>query len=126
MNPMRYAQIFIFALAAALGSAVCHATTSAPKENTMKHKTPQLKIRVMADYGSSGIWGFSEKGLGGWRHGELEHRDLKLPRELSERFDKWIRIYEDQNPKDLLDTEAFTAEGMMLARLLKAFLGPNR
>ncbi len=51
---------------------------------------------------------------------------LKLPRELSDRFDAWIRIYEDQNPKNLLDTEAFNTEGMQLASLLKAFLGPNR
>jgi len=80
----------------------------------------------MAEYGSSGIWGFSEKETGGWRHGMLEHRALKLPRELSDRFDAWILIYEDQNPKDLLDTEAFNAEGMQLSRLLKAFLGKNR
>lgn len=41
-------------------------------------------------------------------------------------LDAWILIYEDRNPKDLLDTEAFNAEGMQLAKRLKAFLGPNR
>lgn len=92
----------------------------------MKHKNPSLKIRVMAEYGSSGIWGFSEKETGGWRHGMLEHSALKLPRELSDRFDRWILVYEDQNSEGLLDTEAFNAEGMQLARLLKAFLGPTR
>ena len=121
---MRYAQIFILALAAA--STVCHAAPQVSKESTMKHKQSALKIRVMAEYGSSGIWGFSEKETGGWRHGMLEHRALKLPLELSDRFDRWILVYEDQNSKGLLDTAAFNAEGMELARLLKAFLGPTR
>jgi hypothetical protein len=123
---MRYAQIFIFSLAVALACTVCHAAAPVSKESTMKHKKSSLKIRVMAEYGSSGIWGFSEKETGGWRHGMLEHRALKLPRELSDRFDQWILVYEDQHPKDLLDTAAFNAEGMQLARLLKAFLGPTR
>ncbi|MDD4964337.1 MAG: hypothetical protein PHI11_10525 [Gallionella sp.] len=35
----------------------------------------RLKIRVMAEYGSSGIWGFSEKRDGDWRHVEVEHRE---------------------------------------------------
>lgn len=126
MNPIRYAQIFIFSLAVVLAGTVCHAATPVSKESTMKHKKSSLKIRVMAEYGSSGIWGFSEKGAGGWRHGMLEHGALKLPKDLSDRFDRWILVYEDQNPKDLLDTEAFNAEGMQLARLLKAFLGPTR
>ncbi|MDD5059454.1 MAG: hypothetical protein PHQ60_16475 [Sideroxydans sp.] len=123
---MRYGLIFILALAGLFVGTACFATTLPHKENAVKHKKTLLKIRVMAEYGSSGIWGFSEKGLGGWRHGMLEHRALKLPKELSDRFDAWIRIYEDQNPEGLLDTEAFNAEGMQLARLLKAFLGPNR
>lgn len=91
-----------------------------------KHKHLSLKIRVMAEYGSSGIWGFSEGGMGGWRHGMLAHYRLKLPLDISDRLDEWIRVYEDQCPKDLLDYEAFNEEGLKLARQIKAFLGPNR
>lgn len=96
----------------------------------MKHPNMILKIRVMAEYGSSGIWGFSEKGNGGWRHGMVEHYRLKLPRELSDRFDTWIQDYEDMNlgtgKSGRLDNEAFNEEGMYLATELKRFLGQYR
>lgn len=90
--------------------------------------TPQnpMKIRVMADYGSSGIWAFSDPPSKGFRHGMLEHHCLKLPKALSDAFDLWIQRYEDDAPKDRLDIDAFNAEGLRLASLLKQHLGPSR
>lgn len=91
----------------------------------MKPQSP-MKIRVMADYGSSGIWAFSDPPSKGFRHGMLEHHRLKLPKALSEAFDLWIRRYEEENLKDMLDTDTFNAEGIRLATLLKQHLGPHR
>jgi hypothetical protein len=95
----------------------------------MKQHNPQpnpMKIRVMAEYGSSGIWAFSDPPSKAFRHGMLEHHRLKLPAALSDAFDLWIRRYEDENPKDGFDTASFNAEGLRLAILLKQHLGPNR
>lgn len=91
----------------------------------MKQPHP-MKIRVMAEYSSSGIWAFSDPPSRGFRHGMLEHHRLKLPAALSDAFDLWIRRYEDENPKDEFDTVSFNAEGLRLATLLKQHLGPNR
>ncbi len=91
----------------------------------MKPQSP-MKIRVMAEYGSSGIWAFSDPPSKGFRHGMLEHHRLKLPKPLSDAIDLWIQRYEDENPKDRLDAESFNAEGLRLATLLKQHLGPNR
>lgn len=91
----------------------------------MKPQHP-MKIRVMADYGSSGIWAFSDPPAKGFRHGMLEHQRLKLPKALSDAFDLWIQRYEDEAPKDLLDIATFNAEGLRLASLLKQHLGPHR
>lgn len=85
-----------------------------------------MKIRVMAEYGSSGIWAFSDPPTKGFRHGMLEHHRLKLPKALSESFDLWIQRYEDNILQDRLDTGSFNAEGLRLATLLKQHLGPNR
>jgi len=85
-----------------------------------------MKIRVMADYGSSGIWAFSDPPSKGFRHGMLEHHRLKLPKALSDAFDLWIQRYEDEAPKDGFDVDAFNAEGLRLTTLLKQHLGPNR
>ena len=92
----------------------------------MKRNQTLLKLRVMADYGSSGIWGFADPPSSGFRHGMLEHYRLKLPKALSDAFDLWIRRYEDEAPKDLLDTKSFNAEGLRLATLLKQHVGPDR
>ena len=91
----------------------------------MKKRAP-LNIRVMAEYGSSGLWGFRDGNNGPFRHGMLECADLKLPRDLCEAFDRWICRYEDENPKDRLDVDTFNAEGLRLAALLKRHLGPGR
>jgi hypothetical protein len=91
----------------------------------MKRKGGALKIRVMAEYGSSGIWGFSDPPTTAFRHGMLEHRKLKLPAELSDRFDRWIRFYEDQSLLPQTDVAALNAEGLHLAQGLKQHLGPG-
>jgi hypothetical protein len=91
----------------------------------MKPQNP-MKIRVMADYGSSGIWAFPDPPSKGFRHGMLEHHRLKLPKALGDAFDLWMQRYEDEAPNDLLDIESFNAEGLRLATLLKQHLGPHR
>lgn len=90
------------------------------------HAQHPMKIRVMAEYGSSGLWAFSNPPAKGFRHGMLEHHRLKLPRALSDAFDLWIRCYEDDGPKDSFDAASFNAEGLRLATLLKLHLGPAR
>lgn len=80
----------------------------------------------MAEYASSGIWGFSEKQSGAFRHGMIEHSDLKLPEELRERFNKWIGEYTDNNISNEIDTKAFNKEGRELAKLLKEHMGPEQ
>ena len=93
----------------------------------MKKRRPRpLKIRVMAEYGSSGLWGFGETDNGPFRHGMLEYRALDLPDELCAGFRRWIQRYEDENLSHRLDPAAFNAEGLRLAGLLKRYLGTNQ
>lgn len=83
------------------------------------------RFRVMAEYGSSGIWAFSDGTTGAFRHGMVEHVALGLPFELSQRFAAWIATYEDHRLADTLDVDAFNAEGLALANRLKAHLGSD-
>lgn len=92
----------------------------------MKHKHLGVKVRVMAEYGSSGLWGFSDGPAGAFRHGMLEHHRLKLPRELSDRLDRWILFYEDQSLLPQTDVAALNAEGLQLAQQVQQHLGPTR
>ena len=80
----------------------------------------------MADYGSSGIWGFSDKPNGAFRHTMYEYSDLNLPKELRDGFAKWIEIYEEHNLNNTLDTEAFNIKGKELATQLKLYFGNKR
>lgn len=82
-------------------------------------------IRVMAEYGSSGVWGFSKNPSGLFKHGMMEHSELHMPRELQERFERWIQEYETKNLNGTLNMDTFNAEGLERARLLKTFLGPD-
>ncbi len=80
------------------------------------------RLRVMADYGSSGIW--VVKSFGPFRHGMIKHRSLGLPDELARGFREWI----DQYWKILdahadFDSVAFNVEGRRLARALKEHVG---
>jgi hypothetical protein len=82
----------------------------------------------MAEYESSGIWVVGQ--VGAFRHGMISHQELHLEAELSNRFDKWIYSYFGALPYQefaeiALDIDAFNAEGRELARLLKAFVGPD-
>jgi len=80
------------------------------------------KLRVMADYGSSGIWAMQQIGV--FRHGMLEHGDLRLPQELSQRFTRWIALYEQRLEEPAqFDHETFNTEGRALAQALKHYVG---
>jgi hypothetical protein len=82
-----------------------------------------MQLRVMAEYGSSGIWVVARRPGGLFRHGMIEYADLGLSTALSAEFASWVERYEHDNPNGDLDTEAFNAEGRRLANALKAFLG---
>src|SRR5262245_23706785 len=87
-----------------------------------KHKSPLPKrLRVMADYGSSGIW--IDGMVGPFRHAMAEHRDLGLPDDLAAQFEAWINLYWARADKKSLDLASFNAEGRALAIALKAFVG---
>lgn len=98
------------------------------RERRRQCKPPWFeKLRVMAEYGSSGIWVIQP--VGGWRHSMIEHGDLRLPLELSLRFERWIETYTDayiqrlEDPVYVFDHEAFNAEGRALAQVLKRHVG---
>jgi hypothetical protein len=81
----------------------------------------QLKLRVMADYGTSGIWVDGE--IDPFRHGMVEHVDLSLPSDLAASFDSWIETYWDRKAWEQSDAESFNQAGRALAVQLKAFVG---
>lgn len=83
------------------------------------------RLRVMAEYGSSGIWVIGP--IGPFRHGMIEHHALGLPLELAQQFDGWIMEYASplENPDHPLDIASFNATGRALAGALKRFLGPT-
>ena len=79
-------------------------------------------LRVMAEYGSSGIWVVEPTGP--FRHGMIEHQALRLPSELAGRFAAWIDDYwQVLDAPDQFDKSKFVATGRKLARDLKAFVG---
>lgn len=86
----------------------------------MKRTKPPLRLRVMAEYGSSGIWRVSDRGP--FRHGMVEHASLDLPPDLAQAFDDWIERYTVENLAGTLDKSSFNLEGHDLATRLKAFL----
>lgn len=77
------------------------------------------RLRVMAEYSSSGIWVIGG-GPKPFRHGMIEHRDLRLPPDLAQRFDAWIEAYESL---DEAETTAFNLLGLQLATELKQVVG---
>jgi hypothetical protein len=77
-------------------------------------------LRVMADYGSSGIW--VVEPVGPFRHGMIEHQDLRLPPDLARRFTAWINDYWQARDSQF-DKSKFITVGRELARELKAFVG---
>jgi hypothetical protein len=83
----------------------------------------QLVLRVMADFGSSGVW--VDEAIGPFRHGMTEHSDLSLPASLAAAFDAWIETYWDRKQWDASTVESFNDQGRSLARQLKAFMGAS-
>jgi hypothetical protein len=80
-------------------------------------------LRVMAEYGSSGIW--VAEPCGPFRHGMIEYKKLGLPADLAARFAAWIEVYWAWAEGRPLDVAAFNEEGRSLAAALKRFVGPN-
>jgi len=81
-------------------------------------------LRVMAEYGSSGIWVVEPTGP--FRHGMIEHRSLHLPEELAGSFRNWIdRYWKILDAAEDFDTSAFNKEGRRLAQALKRHVGPK-
>jgi hypothetical protein len=90
-----------------------------------------LKLLVLAEYGSSGIWEGERRALA-----EIEHEEIHLPTKLSYRFNDWIDLFAASNlPPDMtvgssgsfdpVPLEEFDAIGRQLARDLKTFMGPD-
>lgn len=80
------------------------------------------RLRVMADYGSSGVW--TAEQVGPFRHGMVSHSALSLPDDLAARFNAWIAWYW-QRRDAAFSTAPFNAEGLKLARGLKRHVGPQ-
>lgn len=89
-----------------------------------------LKLLVEAEYGSSGIWYYGEHHA----IGMVEHEEINLPPELSQRFNDWIELYYSRLPAKMrgasdestpIRLDQFDAIGRELARDLKAFMGPD-
>lgn len=82
----------------------------------MSHLPKNICIRIMAEYGSSGVWEFiKDSDQSGWRHSMTTHERLGLSRELSARFKSWIETYENENISGELDHVSFNATGLSLA-----------
>ena len=91
----------------------------------MVKRQKQLRLRVMAEYASLGIWVI--EGVGPFRHGMIEHASLNLPLALAQGFEAWIEGYNDNLGLDgaIFDVHAFNAKGLRLATDLKRHLGPD-
>lgn len=88
----------------------------------MDKKLPK-KLRVMADYHSSGIWVIEP--MLGFRHGMISHEDLGLLANLSNKFKKWIETYNARLNNQDFDIKEFDHKGLELAKELKSFVGPS-
>jgi hypothetical protein len=87
-----------------------------------KQKRPFKRLRVMAEYGSSGIW--VAEPVGPFRHGMVGYTRLRLSADLAARFTAWIERYWHRL-NDEFDTKAFNSEGLALAFALKRHVGPD-
>jgi hypothetical protein len=79
-----------------------------------------LPLRVMAEYCSSGIWVIGKVGC--FRHGMIEHSNLRLPPDLAQRFEQWIELY-DENSAANFNVDNFNSIGRELAQDLKNYMG---
>ena len=75
-------------------------------------------LRIMAVYGSEGVWQMDGT------EGMLD--DLPVSKALRDRLDAWQAIYDEHDDMDedapKLDLNAFAAEGLAIARTVKAAL----
>jgi hypothetical protein len=87
----------------------------------MARRFPE-RLRVMAEYGSSGVW--VVKPFGPFRHGMIGHKKLGLPDDLARGFREWIdKYWRVLDAPAHFDAESFNLEGRRLAQALKAFVG---
>lgn len=86
-------------------------------------KSLPKKLRVMADYSSSGIWVM--ESMLGFRHGMVDYGSLGLPEDLANRFKRWINIHDNNLSDKGLNLEDFDKMGLQLAKDLKKFLGTD-
>jgi hypothetical protein len=89
-------------------------------EKLMLNLESPNKLRVLAEYESSGIWLSEPNGVS-----EVKHEDLGLPQDLSERFCKWIVLYYERLTEAAIPLDQFNEIGRSLAKDLKAFVGPD-
>lgn len=78
------------------------------------------KLRVLAEYESSGIWRSGPNGVS-----EVKHEDLGLPPDLRGQFYKWIALYSRRLAEDDWNLDEFNARGRSIAKDLKVFMGPE-
>ncbi len=78
------------------------------------------RYRVMAYHNSSGIYKLGPEGSS--TQIMISHDMLKLPPELCDRFEAWIRLFEHRRKTNY---EEFRSMGLTLARELKRFMGPD-
>jgi len=75
-------------------------------------------IKVMPDFGSSGLWGLPDGVM-------IQFEDLKIPKSLIKRFDKWVDFYDlkcHKRPEYSMIPEQLdicNTEGRKLARIIK-------
>lgn len=80
-----------------------------------------VRIRVMADYDSSGLWQMIPTGV--FRHAMIGYDALNLPPALRARFEEWIESYFAILEDAPFDYEGFNQTGRELAQGLKQHLG---
>jgi hypothetical protein len=56
-----------------------------------KKQIPFTRLRVMAEYGSPGIW--ATEPVGPFRHGMISYDRLDMPEDLAAQFGAWIEPY---------------------------------
>ena len=94
------------------------------KRKTVRRQLAPVKLRVMAEYGSSGIWLIQQVGV--FRHSMVGYSSLGIPRELAKRFEEWIAVYENKSDETSdYDCLAFNAEGRLLAQAVKHHVGSD-
>ena len=97
-------------------------------KNKKTTRLSDLKLRVMAEYASSGIWVIGQ--VGSFRHGGVGYEWLSLPQDLAQRFEQWIELYWGR--LDYLEfahinfnADEFNRAGRQLAKELKDHVGPE-